>query len=362
MDSIYEIFTAGAMGMYWREINANRSPYLYQALFPAKKKRGLKLKWIKGYKRLPIALMPSAFDAKPTLRDRIGVQLEETRMPFFREAMRIGEEDRQELLTLLDTNQAYVQEIITRIFDDATELVDGALVVAEQMCTQLLVDATISISARDDSGILVNYDYNYDPTGEWTASNTMKLTTSTTKWDDHENSKPITDILTIKRKAKGKGVILKRAILTTTTWLHLMENKSIKMDMNVTSGQNIILTDADLESYLLKKTGIQFVLYDNMYQAEDGTDKQYYPDGYVTFLPEGTLGNMWYGTTPEEADLMATSNSDAQISIVNTGVAILTKKESLPVNVITSVSQIVLPSFENMESVFVLNALNVGGE
>lgn len=360
MNSIYEIFTAGAMGMYWREINANQSPYLFQALFPAKKKRGLKLKWIKGYKRLPIELMPSAFDAKPTLRDRIGVQLEQTRMPFFREAMRIGEEDRQQLLTLLDTNQQYVQDIIIQIFDDVTSLVGSALVTAEKMAMQLLVDATISVKARDDSGLAVAYEYNYDPSGEWASQNVVKLTGTSDKWSDHENSKPIKDILTIKRKAKAKGVVLRRAILTTNTWLHLMENKSIKMDINITSGQNIILTDADLESYLLKKTGIQFVLYDNMYQGEDGSDKQFYPDGYVSFLPDGTLGNMWYGTTPEEADLMS-GNKDAEVSIVNTGVAILTKKESLPVNVITSVSQIVLPSFENMESVFVLNALNVGG-
>ena len=360
MNSIYDIFTAGAMGMYWQEINQNQVPYLFQALFPPKKKSGLKLKWIKGYKRLPVALMPSAFDAKPTLRDRIGVRLEETRMPFFREAMRIGEEDRQQLLTLLATNQAYVQDIITNIFDDVTELVKGALVVAEQMATQLLVDAKISIKAREDSGITVNYDYNYDPTGEWTSTNVVKLSSATDKWDDHENSKPITDILTIKRKAKAKGVTLKRAILTTTTWLHLMENKSIKMDINITSGQNIILTDSDLESYLLKKTGIQFVVYDNMYQGENGQDKQFYPDGYIAFLPAGTLGNMYYGTTPEEADLLGTANKDAEVNIVNTGIAILTKKESLPVNVITSVSQIVLPSFENMESVYVLNALGVG--
>lgn len=90
-----------------------------------------------------------------------------------------------------------------------------------------------------------------------------------------------------------------------------------------------------------------------MYKTEDGSDKQFYPDDYVTFLPSGTLGSTWYGTTPEEADLMA-GNKDADVSIVNTGIAILNKKESLPVNIITSVSQIVLPSFERMGDVFVL--------
>ena len=74
------------------------------------------------------------------------------------------------------------------------------------------------------------------------------------------------------------------------------------------------------------------------------------------FMPVGTLGNTWYGTTPEEADLMA-GNKDADVEIVNTGVAILNKKESLPVNIITSVSQIVLPSFERMGDVFVLKVV-----
>ena len=90
-----------------------------------------------------------------------------------------------------------------------------------------------------------------------------------------------------------------------------------------------------------------------MYKNEAGEDKQFYPDDYVTFMPAGTLGSTWYGTTPEEADLMA-GNKDVDVSIVNTGVAILNKKESLPVNIITSVSQIVLPSFERMGDVFVL--------
>ena len=93
-----------------------------------------------------------------------------------------------------------------------------------------------------------------------------------------------------------------------------------------------------------------------MYKDEAGVDKQFYPDNYVTFLPTGTLGNTWYGTTPEEADLMG-GNKDADVSIVNTGIAILTKKESLPVNLITSVSEIVLPSFERMGDVFVLKVV-----
>ena len=126
--------------------------------------------------------------------------------------------------------------------------------------------------------------------------------------------------------------------------------------MNFQISSDIIISDADVRRYLVEKLGITFTIYDKMYKNEKGEDKQFYPDNYVTFLPTGTLGNTWYGTTPEEADLMG-GNKDADVSIVNTGIAILTKKESLPVNLITSVSEIVLPSFERMGDVFVLKVV-----
>ena len=45
-------------------------------------------------------------------------------------------------------------------------------------------------------------------------------------------------------------------------------------------------------------------------------------------------------------------NTLADVRIVNTGVAVSTEKIALPVNIINWVSEIVLPSFENMDRVF----------
>ena len=351
--SIYELVNSQAMAAYWEELQSNRIPYLGEGLFPNQKKLGLKLEWIKGYNQLPVALMPSAFDAKPTLRDRIGVTEMSTKMPFFREAMRIGEEDRQQLLMLMDADKPYVDSIITRIFDDVKTLVDGALVQSERMRMSLLVDGKIEISAPNDSGVVVGYSYDYDASGTWKAKNTVTLV-GQHAWSDTANSNPIADILDAKREMSVKyGVALTRGIMTTKTWTYLMNNAAIKNDMNVVEGAKIILTDGDLQRYLLAKTGITFTIYDKMYKDEAGVDKQFYPDDYVTLLPAYTLGNTWYGTTPEEADLM-NGNVDANVTVVNTGIAILTKKESLPVNVITSVSEIVLPSFERMSDIYVM--------
>ena len=348
--NIFDLVDSKAMALYWNEIYSNSIPYLGTALFPDRKKLGLKLEFLKGFRSLPIALMPSAFDTIPTLRGRIGVKDFSTKMPFFRESMSLNEEDRQQLLMFQEaSNNTYARQLIQTIFDDRANLVAGALVQSERMRMSLLVDGTIDIVAPDKSGVAVTYKYNYDPEGEWVDSNT---TVATTDWSDTK-ADIYGDIFKIKKDAQARGIMLTRAICTSKTWGYICKNEAIKKDMNPVGYSNIILSENDVKRYLAEKLGITFVTYDKLYKNEAGEDKQFYPDEYVTFMPAGTLGSTWYGTTPEEADLMA-GNKDVDVSIVNTGVAILNKKESLPVNIITSVSQIVLPSFERMGDVFVL--------
>lgn len=349
MQSIYELVDSNAMAEYIVKIQSNAIPYLGEALFPSAKKQGLNLEWIVGYNSLPVALMPSAFDAKPTLRDRIGAASVQTEMPFFREAMRIGEKDRQNLLMFLEANKTqYAYDTIMKIFDDANNLVEGAKVQTERERMSLISTGAIDITAPDEKGVTVSYAYNYDKSGKWARTNIVKVSKA---WSNHAEATPITDIMNIKRNAANHGVTIKRAILSTKTWIDLTENASIKNDMNLTEGQKIIMTDGMLQTYLLSKTGITFVTYDKMYKDEAGVDKAFYPDNQVTFIPDGTLGKTWYGTTPEEADLMSGS-TNASVSIVNTGIAITTIKEAVPVNVVTVVSQIALPSFERMADVY----------
>ncbi|MGI5986160.1 MAG: major capsid protein, partial [Oscillospiraceae bacterium] len=98
--NIYDIFESKAIASYWTDVNANmKDPMIGTKYFPISKQTGLSLAWIKGRNNLPVALQPAAFDTKAPLRDRIGVKELSTEMPFFREAMRIGEKDRQDIET-----------------------------------------------------------------------------------------------------------------------------------------------------------------------------------------------------------------------------------------------------------------------
>ena len=68
-------------------------------------------------------------------------------------------------------------------------------------------------------------------------------------------------------------------------------------------------------------------------------------------IPEGTLGNSVYGTTPEEADkIYGSGKLDTQI--VRTGIAITAMCKEDPVTVETKVSQIGMPSFERIDECF----------
>lgn len=353
-NSLYDIVTSKAIAAYYETLYSNELPMLGATLFPNKKKQGLRLEWIKGYDSLPIALNPSAFDTKPPLRDRGKISQEMTKMPFFREAMRIGEEDRQNLMMFLEVNNgAYAKDILRRIFDDQSQLIAGAKVIPEIMRMKLIVEGKFTMQSDPQTGQIAVYEYNYDPNGDWASKNTITLT-GTDKWSDHTNSNPVLDILTVIRDAKKRGITLTRCIMGYDTWLDVIANEKIKQDMTITAvgANNIIVTDGMIQKYLTSKTGISIQVADKMYKDWTMTDQYFYPSkGNVTFLPNGTLGSTWYGTTPEEADLM-NGKTDAEVSVVDTGIAILTKKESLPVNIITSVSEIVLPSFENMDKVF----------
>jgi hypothetical protein len=349
--TVFYLINSKEIASYWEELLSNRIPYIGEGLFPAQKRVGLDLSWIRGKNNLPVRLRPSAFDAKPTLRDRGKLSLQQAEMPFFREAMQLSERDRQQLLSLGNSNNALLEAAILRLFDDAAQLIEGALVIPEIMRLSLMQTGKFAIVSDVEK---VSYEYDYDDGGSWAASNVVTLL-SGDRWDQPTSHK-IRDILAIKRAAVARGKIITRAIIGPKLWARMLEDETIGKDIfPLTTRAD--LSDSDLQTYLSRKTGITFSVNEKLYMADGGAEKPFVDDDKVIFLPSGTLGTTYFGTTPEEADLQA-GYTNAQVSIVSTGVAITTKVDAgPPVNNMTWVSEIVLPSFENMDSVWVLKAV-----
>lgn len=352
-NAFLKLVSPAAISMNWTEAQTAADPYLGEALFPRKQKAGLDLKWIKGNKGLPISLMPSAFDAQATYRDRIGVKSIETEMPFFREGFKIKEQDRQNVLRAIDTNDPYIREIIATIFDDANQLIEGARVVAERERMQLLFAENGNVGIKIVANG-VTYEYNYDPNGSWKASNYFAITDPQKKWDDPDHSDPMADIQEAKDAISDKGGLSKMIAMNNVTFRALRQNKKILNKFITSTGIAVgVAGDGDIIKVLkdsLELDGI--VIYNKKYQDESKATHKFVPDGYVAVLPDGALGDTYLGTTPEEADLQGKSIAD--VAIVDTGVAVTQVLNPHPVNVNTYVSEIVLPSYERMDHVALL--------
>lgn len=352
---ITEIFSAKAVASHWTETASNRIPYLGLGFFPEKKKMGLDLKWIRGHKGLPVSLAPSNFDAKSTLRSREGFKFTETEMAFFRESMLVKEADEQEIMRVKDANDPYAADVISRIFDDTNTLLAGAEVVAERMRMQLLCpedgSPKIHIAANG-----VNYAYNYDVDGTYKEKNFLELTTEADKWSDHENSDPMADITAGQDAVEAEtGVRPSIALMSRATFNHIKANAKVRaaiLAQNATA--NVLMNDARVKELFKTELGVTIAVYTKQYLDEEGVAHKFYLDGFCTLLPEGSLGNTWRGVTPEERTLLG--NDKADVSVVSNGVAITVTVTTDPVNTKTTVSEIVLPSFERMAETYVIKA------
>lgn len=144
-----------------------------------------------------------------------------------------------------------------------------------------------------------------------------------------------------------------RAVLNSTTFNLLKKNKEVLADLKpLVATQTVPIKNAQLSQWFQDTFGLYVAVYSKKFlPVFGGTAEKFFPDNVFTLLPAGNLGNTWFGTTPEEADLMAGQNANVQI--INTGVAITTFNTLDPVNVNTKVSQIVLPSFEAADKIFI---------
>lgn len=335
--SIFDLVSANEIVAYWNVRNQDQSNYLGEELFPADKKLGLDLKWLHGAKGLPVVLKPSAYDAVSLKRDRIGFKQTIASMPFFKESMYIDEELRQQLNMVLETgNQAYIDSILNQIFDDNVQLLIGARAQRERMRMSLLTTGTISISANGQ-----NYEYDYGiadkqkKESNWTLAN-ADIVGDIRKWQ--------------KQIQQDTGVKPTRMIINSKTESYFLKNTDLK---NAIWGNNAAapILETNVRQYLLTALGITYAVYDDMFINEAGEQKNFIPDNTVVLLPQGSLGKSWFGTTPEESDLM--SGSAANVAITDVGVAVTTVKKTDPVNVDTKASMIFLPSFEGIEQIII---------
>lgn len=339
--SIFDLVTAKNIAEYWLEKNVNAQPLLGETLFPIVKEIGIKLEWIKGAKNQPLGLRLSAYDSKAIRRDRQGFESYETKMPFFKESKYIDEQLRQNLNTLIQTNnEQVINSILEKIFNDEVELIKAAGVTLERMRMEALTAGTVTLASN---GQAYSYDYG--------VPEDQKVDVSTV-WSNPD-ADIIGDIVEFVELMKSKGVEVTRAICNSSVAKNFRTNNALKNAIYVFAGGTVNVTTQRALDYIYNETGVSIYVYDNVYVNESGESVKYVPDNTLVLMPEGTLGYTHLGITPEESDLANSLN--AEVSIVNSGIAVTTYGTEDPVNVETKVSMVALPSFERANEIVIVD-------
>jgi hypothetical protein len=358
--NIFDYINSKEIAAYVTNQPDNAIPYFGETIFPAEKQVGTDISWLKGANGLPIAIQPSNYDAKARLREKTGFEGVSTEMAFFREAMRIGEKDRQQLNLLLSQPESTMAlPIIKNIYNEAGRLVEGVRVQAEIMRMQLLTTGKIDITSADGRA---KYTYDYGQT------HLFKCDHARAAWGPTGDlADPVLDIIAwCDAMEDERGTRPTRLVMNRNTFLKMVRCPQLhKMMYPDDSASNYFVSESQYKAFIEEVTGCSIYVYSKKVSNLDhdtglaaATPVQLIPDDKVVILPNGTVGKTRYGTTPEESDLM--SGTDAQVSIVNQGTAVTTYKEKHPVNVVTIVSAVMIPSFEGIDDCAVADVSAVG--
>ena len=349
-----EVFSARAVAVRQSNDPSNLEAFLGPRFFPSRRKMGIDLKFFNVHRDVGTALKPSALDAMATIRPRGGFKMTAEQMPLFRESMMISETDIFEIMRAQDSNDPYLNETLGRIYDDVGELVNGADISVERMRMALMApingDVVIKVGMADNT----LYNYNYDPDGEWKKEHYLLLT-GTETWDKADTATPLNDFQKGAEVLTGAGVLPTYAVMNSFTLNYLLKSEQVqKMNTARQYGINTGFLDKNTaKAIITAATGLTVLTYDKKYKDYDGNTYKYFPDNCVTIVGAETLGNTWYGVTPEERTLLGDPKVD--VSILESGVAIAVKRDyGPPVQYSTSATQIVLPSFEGRYSIFTI--------
>lgn len=346
--NMFDGITAENITSYWETLQQNEAPYLGEVLFPNEKQATTHVEWLRGATSAPKPLAPSALDAKAINRARQGFGKVATETRFFKESKYIDEALRQQLALAENSPIASQKDIIlNHIFKDSSELLRGASLARELMRMQLLLGGKFTLNGNGQS-----FDEDYKMKADHLALAKGK------SWAE-DGSDPAYDIQAAKDKIETEqGVTITRAIMNHATWTALLGNNQVKSTLlaNNANTSAIALPQSVLSGYLSDEFGIKVQVYEKGYVDIKDKFHAFIPDGKVVFLPETSLGRTVFAPTPEEFDLIASPAAD--VAITDTAVAVTTTLEADPVTKSTKVSQNVIPTFEQIDSVYVLDAFS----
>lgn len=346
MATIYELVTAKEQARRWEKSELELPPYLGEGLSDTTRVLGTEFSALMGKVSAPRLLNASSYDAKVIYLPTEGFSIAKGEIPYFKNAYMINEKMRQELLKVMATNNpVYINAVLDQIINFNQKLLRNAKVTKEQLRMMLLTTGKIAIA---NNGQVWEYDFKIP------AENRI-----TSDWGV-ATADPVGDIEKARGDLKSKrGIDTSVLVMNTVTFNKLSKITNILNALNANSIRTVVPRKNDILAYFEDATDTTVILYDDVYQGFDGKTNKFVPDDVVVLMPAGQVIEEFAGTTPEEADLMSGA-TDAEVELVDNGVALTTWKEKDPVNVRTKVSMSYIPTLKDPNSIVIFDVKHNG--
>lgn len=268
-----------------------------ESLFPSKKIEGLEVEMIKGATNLPVAASIHAFDTETEIGSREGTNLSIQELALIKRKMKLGE---KELIALANPrNSMEEKQIIDKIFNDVDTLTNGVLARVEAMRLEALTTGKLVIN---ENGFKATIDYG-TPAGH-KATKTWSSGSPTILEDLFDMCNTISN---------DTGYTPTRALTSTKVLNMMLKDESIRKGIFGVNSDKL-LTINELNQFLAAMSLPQLAVYDAKYRVQGKagtyTTKRYLDEKALVIIPDGIMGNTFYGVTAEELALREKGDID----------------------------------------------------
>lgn len=342
---IKELVSAPNVVAFYQQSNvSDTESYLSDVLFPGKRVPGNQLSFIKGKGSNAVLARPVAYDADVRVVSRTPFAKLSSEMPMFGESLIMDVQSQIQFNMIMSSgNDALVKATVSEYFNDRANLIVRLKARAHQLAMTLLATGGIKINADKDNAIEIDYT-----DVAWKANNKLE---SVSSWAVAATATTLSDLESAIEKAEDDGVKIARLLMNRNTYKQLVDSKEVSDRFN--SQANMVITRDGYKALIEQSLDVEIIVENKKYKlADGGVDVAYFPDGVVSLLPEGFLGSMCYGTTVEE---LAIAEDASKYSVTSEGYGISVIREGQPARIATNAFEIVLPSCEKIDSIYILD-------
>lgn len=306
-------------------------------LFPERKTEAMEIKMIKGASNVPVAASIHSYDVEAEIASREGADISMQDLALIKRKIPLSE---KEIIALESPrNDMEEAELVKKIFHDADDLVAAVRTRVECMRMEALSTGKIIVN---ENGVKATIDYgmpnNHKATKTWKSGSPKIL-------DDMDEF--------VNLVVKDTGFTPTRALTSKANLNTILRDEVIRSAVfGVNSAK--MLTVAELNAFLAQQSLPQIAIYDKMYrkQVKDGkyTSHRFLPENAFIMMPDGKLGDTFYGITAEELALR--KNPEVDITAVG-NIVLCHYATNEPVAKWIKAVATAMPSFPYADQVFV---------